>query len=106
MLLERISYKLRRLQIQSAINQAEAANMLHEISSLPYLLFEEFDDSESKELEKNLMEVLKVITKLGQQSKSKDFKKFVADPISGELSALAIPDVSDQDAVSDTEQSA
>ena len=101
LLIENIAYHTRRLQIQSALNASQARNQLHELSSLGFLLFEEFDQKEAGDLEKNLIEVLKVITKLGQQSKSKEFKKFIADPLSGDLSALKVPDPSDEDAVSE-----
>ena len=101
MLIENIAYQLKRLQIQSAIDSRSFSENLHELKGLTYLLFEEFDSGEAKDLEKNLLEVLKVITKLGQQSKSKDFKKFIADPIAGDLSALKVPDPSDENAVSE-----
>ena len=64
MLIENIAYLTRRLQIQNAIDTSASQNQLHELRSLNFLLFEEFDSSEAGELEKNLIEVIKIITKI------------------------------------------
>ena len=101
MLIENIAYLTRRLQIQNAIDTSASQNQLHELRSLNFLLFEEFDSSEAGELEKNLIEVIKIITKIGQQSKSAEFKKLIADPLSGVLSAEKVPDASDEKAVNE-----
>ena len=100
MSIERTSYLLTRLKLQSLHEAAIKGDLLIEGYSLKRLLFEEFSGDEEKELMASLKQVDTILQKLGQQSKSKEFQKLVIQPI---LKADAkIPrDASDQKAVAD-----
>ena len=100
MSIERTSYLLTRLKLQSMHEAAIKGELLIEGYELKRLLFEEFSGDEEKELMASLKQVDTILQKLGQQTKSKEFQKLVIDPI---LKADAkIPrDASDQKAVAD-----
>ena len=99
MSIERTSYLLKRLQLQAMHEAAIRGDLLIEGYDLKRLLFEEFSDKESAELSKTLANIDKIITNIGQQTKSKDFVKNVIQPIL-KVPAKVPKDASDQKAVS------
>ena len=99
MSIKRTSYLVNRLKLQSLHEAAIDGKVLVEGYNLKRLLFEEFSDKESGELSKTLAEIDKVITLIGNQSKSKDFVKNIIQPIL-KVPAKVPEDASDQKAVS------
>jgi hypothetical protein len=100
MSIKRTSYLVSRLKLQSLHEAAIDGKVLVEGYNLKRLLFEEFSDKESGELNKTLTEIDKVITLIGTQSKSKGFVKNIIQPIL-KVPAKVPEDPSDQKAVSE-----